>query len=61
MLQFAEKWLQKREMRKLVRACLGNKEKAERLIKYEFGKMKWLTKRQATKMAFDRLEKDRSR
>ena len=61
MLKLIESCLFKRELRKLIRACLGNKDKAQRLITFELNKNHKITKRQATKVAFDRLEKDRSR
>lgn len=61
MLKWIEKWLTAREFRKLKGACFGNREKAERLVQFELNKKSWLPRRAAIKMAFDRLEKDRSR
>ena len=61
MLKIIESWLEERQNKKLVRACLGNKDKAARLVTYEKSRNKWLTRRQAINLAFERLEEDRSR
>lgn len=59
MFKWIESWFTAREFRKLKGACFGNREKAERLVKFEQNKKTWLPRRVAIKMAFDRLEKDR--
>ena len=61
MFNFIENWQEKREFKKLVRACLGNKEKATRLMGYEICRNRYITKREAIDLAFERLEIDRSR
>lgn len=60
MFKWIENWLTEREFKKLKGACFGKREKAERLVKFEQKKSR-LTRKAAIKMAFDRLEKDRSR
>lgn len=61
MFKWIENWLTEREFKKLKGACFGNREKAERLVKFEQKQKTWLTRNAAIKMAFYRLEKDRSR
>lgn len=44
---------------RLVTACFGDGSKAERLIKYEFGRMPSITREEAIRRAVERLEDDR--
>lgn len=50
-----------KEMQKLIRACLGDKAKAIRLIEYEKQKNRSLKTIDTINMAFERLENDRKR
>lgn len=47
--------------RRLVTACLGNREKAERLVQFEVKRAPAISRADAVLRAIDRLERDRGR